>query len=202
MAHPGLHHTITGDGADEDPAQSARACKKTNLGNATNGLPKALVIAWNDQTSPSSAHSNYTMSGDNANSIEDSISPHQSFKACLKENYHDVNFYGIFPQSKLNVIENKHETWNDRKNRAATATVDFIIAGLTSERITRRNRNIKHHYDSDASEDSYPRVSIKIPSKTNEIDLMTLNEKSLSWLYPIAYPSIKDFTSKEIIATP
>ncbi len=187
---------ITGDSADEDPAQSARACKKTNLGNATNGLPKALVIAWNDQTTPPSAHSNSTMSGDNANSNEDSISPHQSFKACLKKNYHGVNFYGIFPQSKWNVIENKHETWNDRKNRAASATVDFIIAGLTYGRIIRRNRNNDYHYDSDASEDSYPRVSIKIPSKTNEIDLMSLNEKKFVLALPNCLPLDQGFYFK------
>ena len=186
--------SITGDGADEDPAQSARACKKTNLGNATNGLPKALVIARNDQTTPPSAHSNSTMSGDNANSNQDRISPHQSFKACLKENYHGVYFYGKFPQSKLNVIENKHETWNDRKNRAATATVDFIIAGLTSERITRRNRNIKHHNDSDASEDSYPRVS-RNPSKTNENDL-SLNEKNFILALPNCLPLDQGFYFK------
>lgn len=185
--------SITGDGADEDPAQSARACKKTNLGNAANGLPKALVIASNDQTTPSSAHSNSTMSCDNANSIEDRLSRHQSFKACLKENYHDVNFYGIFPQSKLNVIENKHETWNDRKNRAATATVDFIIAGLTSGHIIRRNSNIENHCHSDSSEDSYPRVTSRNPSKTNENDLLSLNEKKFILALPNCLPLDQGF---------
>ncbi len=186
-----LKRSITAAGESASPTQSA-CYKKMHVGDASNGLPNSLVIAWNDQTKPPSAHSKSTTSSENANSNEDTISPHQLFMECLAEDYHGVNFSGTFPQSKWNAIENKHETWNDRKISAVRATIKFITDGLSYGHIT-RYRNMPDYNDSDGSDESYSRHINA--SKRNEKHL-SINERKFIQALPNCLPLDQGFHVK------
>ncbi len=185
-----LKRSITVDGAYASPTQSARY-KKMNVGDVSNGLPNALVIAWNDQTTPPSANSKSTTSGDNANTNEDTTYRHQSFMDCLAKDYKCIDFSGEFPTIAWNAIENKSETWNDRKIRATTATIKFITDGLSYGHIT-RSQNKEYNNESDSDESYPPRAS---PSKTNEKDLST-NERKFILALPNCLPLDQGFHVK------
>ena len=189
-----LKRSILASGEFASTTHSARS-KKMNVGDVSNGVPNALAIAWNDHHTPTpAAHSKSITSGENPNSNEDdTISHHQPFKDCLAEAYQGVHFCGTFPQSKWNAIENKHETWNDRKNRAAKATIDFITHELSSGGITRSN-NMQYHDDSDSSDDSYPR-RINSSNQTSSKNLST-NEKKVILALPNCLPLDQGFHVK------
>ncbi len=126
---------------------------------------------------------------DNATGDDDTTSGHQAFKDCLQDIYKEVQFSGRLPTKAWNATDKKHENWNERKDRAAKATINSIILGLSSGLITRPGQRQEDN-DSDCSDESYPPRASR--SKTNEKDLSTIERKFIMAL-PYCLPLDQGF---------